>query len=202
MGRAGHAVFALSAMFLVMVSYGAAANSPIPLLTVELAFFGVGLVLIFLAAIARPSENVWGRIGVGEFAFFMLAVLALKVLYHFAQPVFGWSSFIPNVRQDAVAASHMRDVIVAPIIEEVIFRQFLFRALTVGSSRLAFLVPILGTSAIFALCHPHYWGTSAQLSVALSGVLYGVARARTGGIALPLVMHIAVNTQEIVMWSL
>jgi len=84
----------------------------------------------------------------------------------------------------------------------VIYRQLLFRSLRLSGSGRAQLVPILGTSVLFALSHLAYWGTAALLHVAVIGVLLGWARARTGGIALPLMMHIAVNTHAIVIWAL
>jgi len=163
----------------------------------ELAFFVVGLVLIFLCAAARPGESVWGRFGVRGFAFFMLAIIVTREIFNLAKSHFAWETPATAIEENAVAAQLFGIAIVAPIIEEVIFRQLLFRVLTVGSSRLAHLVPILGTSALFALYHLAYWGTASLLFIALVGLLMGWARARSGGILLPLAMHIGMNTHAI-----
>lgn len=193
LGRAGHAVFAFAALFFVEIFYGAASSSMVK----ELAFFVVGLVLIFLCAAARPSESVWGRFGVRGFAFFMLAIIVTREIFNLAKSHFAWETPTTAIEENTVAAQLFGIAIVAPIIEEVIFRQLLFRVLTVGSSRLAYLVPILGTSALFALYHLAYWGTASLLFIALAGLLMGWARARSGGVLLPLAMHIGMNTHAI-----
>jgi len=197
LGRTGNAVFAFAALFFVQIFYGASLKSNIPLPVIELAFFGVGLVLIFLCAAARPGESVWGRFGVRGFVFFMLAIIVSREIFDLAKSHFGWETPITAIQMDAVAAQLFGVAIVTPIIEEVIYRQYLFRAFSCGSGRLASLVPILGTSTIFALSHLAYWGTASLLFVSLAGLLMGWARARSGGILLPLAMHIGMNTHAI-----
>ena len=103
MGRAGHAVFAFAALFFVEIFYGAASNSMVK----ELAFFVVGLVLIFLCAAARPGESVWSRFGVRGFSFFMLAIIVTREIFNLAKSHFAWETPTPPLKRTLLRLSFL-----------------------------------------------------------------------------------------------
>lgn len=78
---------------------------------------------------------------------------------------------------------------VGPLSEEVVFRGVI----------LPRLVPWLGapggivvTAVLFTL--PHYgYSVQASVTVFLAGIVFGWARLRTGGLAVPVALHMAVN---------
>jgi membrane protease YdiL (CAAX protease family) len=78
----------------------------------------------------------------------------------------------------------------APLFEEIFFRGFLFRGF--ASSFLGTAGTVLVTSGLWALMHVQYDAFGITLVFAL-GLLLGVARARTGSLVVPLVMHSAAN---------
>jgi membrane protease YdiL (CAAX protease family) len=78
----------------------------------------------------------------------------------------------------------------APLFEETFFRGFLFRGF--ASSFLGTAGTVLVTSGLWALMHVQYDAFGITLVFAL-GLLLGVARARTGSLVVPLLMHSAAN---------
>jgi membrane protease YdiL (CAAX protease family) len=81
-------------------------------------------------------------------------------------------------------------LVIAPIGEEILFRGFLFRGW--AASKLGVVGTILLTSALWASIHLQYdWLGIAQ--VFCLGLLFGVARWRSGSTALTMLMHSACN---------
>jgi len=76
--------------------------------------------------------------------------------------------------------------IFAPVLEELIFRGFLFSSLIKFKFNIKFTVLI--SSAIFALVHSHY-ENGDLVYVFCVGVLLGYARFKTGSLVLPIAMH-------------
>jgi membrane protease YdiL (CAAX protease family) len=81
-------------------------------------------------------------------------------------------------------------VVVAPIAEEVVFRGFLYRGWT--HSSLGVMGTILVTSTLFGLLHIQYTWIGIVFC-ALSGVLFGWARWRSGTTTLPILLHVLFN---------
>jgi membrane protease YdiL (CAAX protease family) len=79
--------------------------------------------------------------------------------------------------------------IVGPVVEELVFRGWLYAHLRV---RLGALPTIVLTGALFGLLHggpPGY-----AISIMISGMIYGALREWTGGIVAPTATHILNNT--------
>jgi uncharacterized protein len=81
-------------------------------------------------------------------------------------------------------------VVIAPIAEEVVFRGFLYRGW--AQSRLGVMGAIVVTSVLFGLLHIQYTWTGIVFC-ALSGVLFGWARWRSGTTTLPILLHVLFN---------
>jgi hypothetical protein len=81
-------------------------------------------------------------------------------------------------------------VIGAPVAEEVFFRGFLFPGL--AASRLGTVGTIVVTSALWAALHIQYEIYDVG-AIFVLGLLLGAARARTGSLVVPLILHAVVN---------
>lgn len=92
--------------------------------------------------------------------------------------------------------------LLAPIVEELVFRQYLFTLLPYRKS----IFWSIGVSAllaiIFAAVHAQY---SSPITFGLITVIsfgFGMARVITGGILLPIMMHALVNNMSLVFMAL
>lgn len=82
-------------------------------------------------------------------------------------------------------------VIAAPLLEELVFRGYLFRAWR--NTRLGFSGTLLLTSALFTLLH---WGqySLVQLSFVFTlALILGFAREKSGSVLLPMLLHLGNN---------
>jgi uncharacterized protein len=89
-------------------------------------------------------------------------------------------------------------VIAAPVFEEVMFRGFLFRG---------FQASFLGTSGaigltavLWAALHIQY-NLYGIVFIAVTGILFGLARARTGSLIVPLILHALLNFSDMVAYA-
>lgn len=84
-------------------------------------------------------------------------------------------------------------ILIAPFMEELIFRGVLFSFFQhLVGSRCA----VLGTAALFAALHvPEYWGAwNHVLLILLVGLVFSGARGMTGSLAPSVILHVAYNT--------
>ena len=88
-------------------------------------------------------------------------------------------------------------VVVAPFMEELFFRGFLFPAL----QRLGALVAVLLTSVTFAAVHgaQYGWAWTAVLLMFVVGLVLTLLRARTGSVVPGFLLHVAYNLTLFVM---
>ncbi len=84
-------------------------------------------------------------------------------------------------------------VLVAPFMEELIFRGVLFAFL---ESLVGLRFAILSTALLFAGLHvPEYWGAWHHAAlILLVGVVFSAARGVTGSLAPSVILHLAYNT--------
>jgi CAAX protease family protein len=81
-------------------------------------------------------------------------------------------------------------VVIAPIAEEIVFRGFLYRGW--AHSPLGMTGAIALTSVLFGLLHIQYTWIGIVFC-ALSGLLFGWARWRSGTTTLPILLHVLFN---------
>ncbi|HET7240296.1 MAG TPA: CPBP family intramembrane glutamic endopeptidase [Gemmatimonadales bacterium] len=82
-------------------------------------------------------------------------------------------------------------VLVAPVAEELIFRGAAFTGLARTSLGASGAIAV--TAAIFAMLHLQY-GSGAMAFILVDALFYGLARAKTGTVLVPLVCHIIGNS--------
>ena len=90
-------------------------------------------------------------------------------------------------------------IVAAPIFEEVMFRGFLFRG---------FQASFLGTNGAIGLTAILWAALHIQYNlygigfIAVTGILFGLARARTGSLIVPLTLHTLLNFSDMVAYTL
>lgn len=90
-------------------------------------------------------------------------------------------------------------VIGAPAFEETFFRSFLFRGFE--ASRLGTWGTIVLTAILWAALHIQY-NLYGIAFIAGAGILFGLARARTRSLLVPLALHAGLNFAETVVYTL
>lgn len=84
-------------------------------------------------------------------------------------------------------------ILVAPLMEELIFRGLLFR---IFEHRLGLRSAVLITAVMFAGLHvPEYWGAwNHAFMILVVGLVFSLARGITGSLAPSVVLHVAYNS--------
>lgn len=82
-------------------------------------------------------------------------------------------------------------VLVAPIAEELIFRGVAFTRLARTGLEASGAIAV--TAAVFAILHLQY-GPGPVTIILIDGLFYGLARAKTGSVLVPLVCHMIGNS--------
>ena len=81
-------------------------------------------------------------------------------------------------------------IVVAPIREELLFRGFMFSG--IQKSRLGAVGAVLISSLVWSALHVQY-GLYGVATIFVSGLLFGAARARSGSVYVPIIMHALMN---------
>lgn len=87
--------------------------------------------------------------------------------------------------------------LLAPILEELIFRGYLFKAFR--DTRLGFIGTLLLTSALFAAMHAFQYSGYGIAQIFGLALVLGLAREYTGSVVTPIVIHIVQNSLASVM---
>lgn len=113
------------------------------------------------------------------------------------------SSFFPNLDFPSVSIFYYNPffyiafLFFIPVFEEVLFRGFLFRG--IRSTKLGPIGAIVITTIIFALFHEQnsftyivslFYGKGNFSIILLYGMIFGIAREKTGSLYVPIGMHI------------
>jgi membrane protease YdiL (CAAX protease family) len=82
-------------------------------------------------------------------------------------------------------------IVLAPLLEEVIFRGYLFKAWR--STRIGLSGTLFATSVLFVLMHWGQYGIIQYVFIFALSILLGLARERTGSLFIPIILHGANN---------
>jgi len=94
----------------------------------------------------------------------------------------------------ALGMAAVAAVVMAPLLEEVVFRGILFQAL---GRRLGVLPGALLSGVLFAVVHLEVSGPAYQLALALLGTWFALAFNRTRSLVVPVVAHATFNGLQI-----
>lgn len=184
-GRRWYFLVAAVLLFFASLLYGAARLDDLPLLAeIFVVFFA--LTAIKAHKIMSPTESVWGRVVGRDAALFATAILLMQASWHWLT----WGD-LDIVHIGLVELLSV--LIVAPLIEEAVFRGLLFNALNCGQRRAAVFLQVFLCALFFAVWHLKYWGTWSLPLMLIAGVIFGIARHRSGGILLPVALHALMN---------
>lgn len=119
----------------------------------------------------------------------MIGFTALEGLALFS----GWFGSIEDIKarssSERSLMGFVNAVVLAPVVEEMLFRGLLF---TVLRERLSLLATVLISTVTFGLLHIEN-GLLHVAAVLPAGAFLALARERSGGIGLPIVLHSLMN---------
>lgn len=179
----------------------ALSNNPFFLLVVQAVFHALVLGYVYSLIAVNYRQPFWAALGWRRLAprqamLFFLGGTLLCLAVQLAPPILPDREDFPLLRlftsPQAAYAIAAFAILVAPLMEELIFRGVLFRFF---EFQVGVRFAILGTAVLFAGMHvPQYWGAwNHLLLVALAGVAFSLARGLTGSLAPSVVLHVAYN---------
>ncbi len=177
-------------------------NNPYFLLIVQATFYALLLGYVyFLVAVnyRQPfwAALAWRKLTTRQAMLFFLGGILLCLVVQLAPPLLPDVEDFPLLRlfssPQAAYAIAAFAILLAPLMEELIFRGVLFRFF---ECQVGVRLAIVGTAALFAGMHvPQYWGAwNHVLLISLVGVAFSLARGLTGSLAPSVILHIAYNT--------
>ena len=189
-GVLGFALLALRAIQLLFGFLGL--DHPLyPLLAAQTAFLVAGIAIAGLQGVplgqllesspARPRDLAAGS-AVGLFFPLLTVPIAVAMARYLGLPSGGGEA-----GTDVLLGFLTVSVLVAPFVEEIIFRGILYQGFD-GSLRPG--ATIFVTSAVFGLAHLHVVQTPVAFFV---GLACGYARWKTGSLAAPIAIHLGNN---------
>jgi membrane protease YdiL (CAAX protease family) len=139
----------------------------------------IEVAIVSLGKITVPFA-VAGAVVLWAFAIGEPSILATKLMSN--DPLEAWESTTssPEIFRKLLFAWTL-----APIVEELVFRSFLYRA---WERQWGWIPSLLLTSAVFGLFHPTHMATAF-----LASVVYTCILRRTGTIRAPILVHMAYN---------
>lgn len=184
--RLWYAVFAAGLFFLNDALTKGARLDGMPIFALGvLTFFSVAAIKV--QQIFAPAESVWGGVPGRDALLLALAVLLMQGGWH-------WLGWEHRTISDGVGVMALLAILViGPMFEEILFRGLAFKAFSFGKTRTAVSAQIALSSVAFAVYHTDYWGSLSLGLVLAAGVIFGIARHRSGGILLPILLHALMN---------
>ncbi len=175
-------------------------------LTYQFLVYAFLIAALFLLISGKYGQPFWRSLGwTLNFRGAIGSVLAGPVLA-IAVSLLGVLLRAPDVRDPirqmitsraALTVVILFGVLIAPFVEELIFRGFLLPVLarSVGP-----WLAIAGTAVLFALPHgaQNEWAWQQLTLIALAGVAFGFVRVRTGATSAAFLMHASFNATQFV----
>ena len=182
------------------------ATDPFFLLVLQIVFYGLMLAYIYVLVAVGHAQPFWvmlrwRRITAGK----MLACLAggtlLTIVIAVLPPVLPDTNQFPlenlfNSRAAAYAIGAFA-VLVAPFMEELIFRGILFG---IFEAQVGLRFAIVITALLFGGLHvPEYWGAwNHMLLIFFVGLVFSLARGRSGSLAPSVFLHVGYNASMMI----
>ena len=142
----------------------------------------------------------------GRYVLLGLLCVVLPLLFMFAHAQFDIRQIVPPEqfgRARGANILHMQAylfvlsvVIGAPIMEEIVFRGFLYRGLS--ATRIGVAGAIVITAVLFGLAHPEK-GPAGMFDTAVHGVMWGWLRWYTGSLWVTIGAHAANNSFAVLL---
>ena len=177
-------------------------NNPYFLLIVQSTFYALLLGYVYFLVAVNYRQPFWAALAwrkptTRQAMLFFLGGILLCLVVQLAPPLLPDAEDFPLLRlfssPQAAYAIAAFAILLAPLMEELIFRGVLFRFF---ECQVGVRLAIVGTAALFAGMHvPQYWGAwNHVLLISLVGVVFSLARGLTGSLAPSVILHLAYNT--------
>ncbi len=132
-------------------------------------------------AIKKVPLNIAGRWVLYFVGYWLLSTM---FLYFMKMPD---GAFLQSLRGTKHLGLAITIVVIAPIIEELIFRGYLYKAWRY--TRLGFIGALVLISALFAAIHAGQYQWPILLVLFCFALLIGAAREKTGSVLMPMLLH-------------
>jgi len=187
-------------------AWGAAlGESPFFLLAFQSAFYGFLLGFIHFLVVVYYRQTFWTALkwrkpATRQTVYFLLGGTLLALATRFAPPLLPEKQSFPLERLfTSTAAAYAIGafaILVAPFMEELIFRGVIFSIL---ERRGSVWFAVVGTALLFAVLHiPEYWEAWHHvLMVVVVGFVFSLARGVTGSLTPSFLLHLAYNASQI-----
>jgi len=177
-------------------------SNPFFLLTLQSVFYAMLFGYVYLLVVTRYRQPFWlamkwRRPTAHQVLRLVLVGAALALAVRLAPAVFPEKETFPlqelfNTRAAMVALAGFA-ILVAPLMEELLFRGVLFAFF---EHQVGLRFAVVGTALLFAGLHiPEYWGAWNHIFLlTLVGFAFSLARGLTGSVVPSVILHLAYNT--------
>jgi membrane protease YdiL (CAAX protease family) len=177
-------------------------DNPFYLLTLQTAFHGLVLAYIYFLVVVSYRQRFWAglkwrSIRTSVALQYLVGGFFLAIAVQLTPALFPDKQTFPLLRlftsPGAAYAMAAFAILVAPFMEELIFRGVLFAFF---EHLVGVRFAVLGTALLFAALHvPEYWGAwNHAFMILLVGLVFSLARGVTGSLAPSVMLHVAYNT--------
>ncbi len=182
-------------------------TDPFFLLALQTVFYGLMLAFIFFLVAVDHRQPFWPtlrwrRITVWQALGCLAGGTLMTVAIALFPPVLPDATKFPleslfNSRAAAYAIGAFA-ILVAPVMEEMIFRGILF---AIFESQVGLRFAILITAILFGGLHvPEYWGAwNHMFLIFLVGLVFSLARGRSGSLAPSVFLHVGYNASMMII---
>jgi membrane protease YdiL (CAAX protease family) len=182
-------------------------TDPFFLLALQTVFYGLMLAYIYFLVTVGHRQPFWPtlrwrRITVWQALGCLAGGTLMTVAIALLPPVLPDATQFPleslfNSRAAAYAIGAFA-ILVAPVMEEMIFRGILF---AIFESQVGLRFAILITAILFGGLHvPEYWGAwNHMFLIFLVGLVFSLARGRSGSLAPSVFLHVGYNASMMII---
>lgn len=149
-------------------------------------------------ALVRKNNRLVGHVSKRQFMRFSLLVVSVYGIMYLLT-VSSVVDMEPSMRQihlyfdflpvGGVLIESLSLILLAPIVEEVLYRHFLLGAIGLRAPYSLQVFMVVMVSILFSAQHVQYENVTTYCQIFLLGAIFGYARITSGGLALPLFLH-------------
>ena len=157
------------------------------------------LVPLYLWYGRRYSNIPFGNVKIRQVVVFGLLLLGLIVSQSFYLQQESWTSGQFGGGKSTILLFSLAVVLLAPVFEEILFRGFILQGLLLWAPRQRFACALL-TSISFAAMHTQYAHLQTLIALIALSLLLCYARLLSGGLRLPVLLHMLNNLIGVSPW--